>query len=150
VDHFPECNESVRAYGVASHRHRPEIEEQLGRLRGGPGRLVFTPILAPMTRGILSCATIPLKRAATTAEARAWYRAFYDGEPFIRILPEGETPATAAVTLTNYCDIGVVVDRRAEALLVFAAPDNLVKGASGQALQNMNLICGLPETMGLL
>jgi N-acetyl-gamma-glutamyl-phosphate reductase len=147
--HFPECNESVKPYGVANHRHRPEIEEQLARLAGRELRIVFTPILAPMTRGILSCATVPLKGKLTTTEALGWYRERYDGEPFVRLLPEGEVPGTLAVTLSNHCDIGAVVDTAAGTLLVFSAIDNLVKGASGQAIQNMNLILGLAETAGL-
>lgn len=148
--HFPECNESLKTYGVASHRHRPEIEEQLGRLRGKPLRVVFTPVLVPMTRGILSCSTVPMLQDVTTDEALAWYHETYGDEPFVRVLPKGEVPATAAVTLSNFCDIGVVADPHARALLVFSATDNLVKGASGQALQNMNLLFNLPETMGFM
>ncbi|MCL5270607.1 MAG: N-acetyl-gamma-glutamyl-phosphate reductase [bacterium] len=148
--HFPECNESVAAYGVARHRHRPEIEEKLGRLAGRPIRLVFTPHLIPMNRGILVTCTIPMKRPVTIAEAHGWVREFYAGEPFVRVLPEGEVPATGAVALTNFCDIGVVADPHAAALVVISAADNLVKGASGQAVQAMNALFGLPETMGLL
>jgi N-acetyl-gamma-glutamyl-phosphate reductase len=150
--HFPECNESCQAYGVAGHRHRPEIEEQLGRLAGRALHLVFTPILVPMNRGILSCSTVPLRPGASLATAQAldWFRDIYRAEPFVRVLPEGEVPATAAVAMTNFCDIGVMVDHAAATLLVFSATDNLVKGASGQAMQNMNLLFGLPETMGIL
>jgi N-acetyl-gamma-glutamyl-phosphate reductase len=150
VFHFPECNESVKAYGVASHRHRPEIEEQLGRLAGRAIRLVFTPVLVPITRGILSCITVPLKDARTTGEALGWYREAYGAEPFVRLLPEGQAPASSATTMTNFCDIGVIADAAAGALLVFSAIDNLTKGAAGGAIQNMNLMLGLPETAGLL
>ncbi|HOR28399.1 MAG TPA: N-acetyl-gamma-glutamyl-phosphate reductase [Candidatus Sumerlaeota bacterium] len=150
ITHFPECNESVNAYGVATHRHRPEIEEQLSRLAGRKLRLVFTPHLIPMSRGILSTCTAPLRAPWTTAEAMALYREFYAGEPFIRMLPDGEAPRTGAVMLSNFCDISVVVDEHARSVIAMAATDNLVKGASGQAIQNMNLLFGLDETLGLI
>jgi N-acetyl-gamma-glutamyl-phosphate reductase len=149
--HFPECNESVMAYKVASHRHRPEIEEKVSIFAGRPIRLTFTPHLIPMTRGILATCAIPLKDASlTVAQARQWFLDRYDLEPFVRVLPQGEFPATAAVALTNFCDIGVAVDAHSGMLIVISAIDNLVKGASGQAVQGMNALLGLPETMGLL
>ncbi len=148
--HYPECNESVNAYGVAKHRHRPEIEEKLSRLAGRVLRLTFTPHLAPMNRGILATSTVPMKRAVTTAEAHGWFTEFYQGEPFVRVLPAGETPATAGVVLTNFCDIGVVADTHSGMLIVISTTDNLLKGASGQAIQGMNALFGLPETMGLI
>lgn len=150
TSHFPECNESVSAYGVARHRHRPEIEEKLSRLAGRAVRLTFTPHLVPMNRGILATCAIPMRRSLTTAEAHGWYAEFYKNEPFVRVLPEGQTPATASVVLTNFCDLGVVADTHSQMLLVISATDNLVKGASGQAVQVMNALFGLPETMGLL
>jgi N-acetyl-gamma-glutamyl-phosphate reductase len=148
--HFPECNESVTAYAVARHRHRPEIEEKLSRLASCPIQLTFTPHLVPMNRGILASCAIPLKRTMTTTEARQWYLEAYQDEPFIRILPDGEIPATGGVMMTNFCDLGLAVDQHSRMLLVFSATDNLVKGASGQAIQAMNSLFGLPETMGLL
>lgn len=148
--HFPECNESVSAYGVAKHRHRPEIEEKLSRLAGRAIRLTFTPHLIPMTRGILATCAIPMKRPVTTAEAHGWIAGFYKNEPFIRVLPLGEVPATAAVVMTNFCDLGTIADEHSQMLLVISATDNLIKGASGQAIQAMNALYGLPETMGLL
>lgn len=148
--HFPEANESVMAYGVAKHRHRPEIEEKLGELAGRTLRLTFTPHLVPMNRGILATCTVPLWRAVKTAEALGWFAARYEGEPFVRVLPEGQVPTTAGVVGTNCCDIGVVADPHSGVLIVIAATDNLLKGASGQAVQAMNALYGLPETLGLL
>jgi N-acetyl-gamma-glutamyl-phosphate reductase len=148
--HFCNVNESVSAYKVGGHRHRPEIEEKLGQLAGREVRITFTPHLMPMTRGILTTTTIPLRRAITTSEALAWYNNFYSGEAFVRVLPQGEVPATSAVSMTNFCDIGVVADAHSQVLIVVSAIDNLIKGASGQAIQAMNAMFGLPETMGLL
>lgn len=148
--HFPECNESVNAYGIASHRHRPEIEESLSRLANRSIKLVFTPHLIPINRGILATCTIPMTQPIETAEAHARLMEFYAGKPFVRVLPAGQTPKTAAVFMSNFIDIGVVADTHAGQLIAIGAIDNLTKGASGQAIQNMNIICGLPETMGLL
>lgn len=148
--HFPECNESVMAYKVASHRHRPEIEEKLSILAGRALRMTFTPHLMPMNRGILATCAIPMKRDVTTAQAHGWFADFYKGEPFIRVLPEGSVPATSAVVFSNFCDLGVVADTHSGMLLTFSATDNLTKGASGQAIQAMNALYGLDETLGLL
>lgn len=147
--HYPECNESIKPYGVASHRHRPEIEEKLSRLAGREIRVAFTPHLAPMTRGILASISIPMQLPFTIREVHAWYEDFFKDQPFVRVLPKGEFPATAAVSMTNYCDIGVAVDGHSSTLLIFSAIDNLVKGASGQAIQGMNVLFGLDEAMGL-
>ncbi len=148
--HFPECNESVSAYGVAKHRHRPEIEEQLSKLAGRTLRLTFTPHLLPITRGILATCTVPMLRPVTTEEAHGWLAGRYAGEPFVRVLPPGQVPSIAAVAMSNFCDIGVVADTHSGQLIVIATIDNLTKGASGQAIQNMNLMFGLSETLGLL
>lgn len=148
--HFPECNESAMAYGVAKHRHRPEIEEKLGALAGRPVRLTFTPHLIPMNRGILATCTVPMRRAIDTAEALGWYEEQYRGETFVRVLPEGQVPTTAGVVGTNFCDLGVVADVHSKTLIVISATDNLLKGASGQAVQAMNALFGLPETLGLI
>jgi N-acetyl-gamma-glutamyl-phosphate reductase len=148
--HFVAANESVTAYKVGAHRHRPEIEEKLSRLAGSPIRVTFTPHLVPMTRGIHATITIPMKRDVTTAEALGWLNEAYAGEPFIRVLPSGELPATGAVVLTNLCDLAAVADAHSRTLIVLSTIDNLIKGASGQAVQAMNALLGLPETMGLL
>jgi len=147
--HFSEVNENVRAYAVASHRHTPEIEQALSALAQVPVTISFTPHLIPMTRGILVTIYAPLRQEMTTGGLLEVYTAFYAGEPFVRILPEGILPQTKAVFGSNYCDIGVVADTRTGRVVVLAAVDNLVKGASGQAVQNMNIMFGVDETAGL-
>lgn len=147
---YCEVNEGFRAYGVGgTHRHIPEIEQELSLLAGDPLRVSFTPHLVPMDRGILSTIyTNPLGKVSA-ADLITLYEAFYDGEPFVRVLPEGTFPSTAHVRGSNFCDIGIAVDDRTGRVIIVSAIDNLVKGASGQAVQNMNLMCGLPETLGL-
>ena len=147
---YCEVNEGFRAYGVGGvHRHIPEIEQELSLLAGSPLAISFTPHLVPMDRGILSTIySAPLGKV-TAADLVTLYDAFYDGEPFVRVLPEGTFPSTAHVRGSNFCDIGIAVDQRTGRVIVVSAIDNLVKGASGQAVQNMNLMCGLPETLGL-
>jgi len=147
---YCEVNEGFRAYGVGGvHRHIPEIEQELSLLAGNPLAISFTPHLVPMDRGILSTIySAPLGKV-TAADLVTLYDAFYDGEPFVRVLPEGTFPSTAHVRGSNFCDIGIAVDQRTGRVIVVSAIDNLVKGASGQAVQNMNLMCGLPETLGL-
>lgn len=147
---YCEVNEGFKPYGVGGvHRHIPEIEQELSLLNGAPLAISFTPHLVPMDRGILATIySTPLKSVAA-AELVELYQGFYDGEPFVRVLPEGSFPSTAQVRGSNFCDIGVTVDKRTGRVIVVSAIDNLVKGASGQAVQNMNLMCGLPETLGL-
>jgi N-acetyl-gamma-glutamyl-phosphate reductase len=147
---YCEVNEGFRAYGVGgTHRHIPEIEQELSLLAGKELVVSFTPHLVPMDRGILSTIyTNPLGKV-TAADLITLYEAFYDGEPFVRVLPEGIFPSTAYVRGSNFCDIGIAVDERTGRVIIVSAIDNLVKGASGQAVQNMNLMCGLPETLGL-
>ncbi|HEY8346654.1 MAG TPA: N-acetyl-gamma-glutamyl-phosphate reductase [Symbiobacteriaceae bacterium] len=148
--HFSEVNENLKAYNIAgSHRHTPEIEQTLSDLAGRPVTITFTPHLVPMTRGILTTAYFQLTRDLSTEQVLDLFLAYYEREPFVRVRPAGELPATKQVMGSNYCDIGVQVDRRTGRVLVIAVLDNLVKGAAGQAIQNMNLICGLPETTGL-
>lgn len=147
--HFTECNENFQAYAVTGHRHTPEIEQELSRLAGTSLRVSFTPHLAPMTRGILATVYFTLARPMTTSELRAAYQEFYAGEPFMRVLPPGVLPQTKAVSGSNHCDINVVVDARTGRAVVLSAIDNLIKGAAGQAVQNMNLMFGYPETEGL-
>lgn len=143
---FAECNENFTAYGVGTHRHTPEIEQVLSQVSGKDVHVIFTPHLVPMDRGIFSTMYPRLKREATEAEILNLYRRFYEGKPFIRIVDH--IPATKHVAYTNYCDISVRYSRGQ--LIVFAVTDNLVKGASGMAIQNFNLMLGVPETTALM
>jgi len=147
--HFGEVNENFRAYNVGVHRHTPEIEQELGRLAGQAFTVSFTPHLLPITRGILSTVYARLTSPLSQAEALELYRGFYRGESFIRVLPQGFLPQTKWVSGTNHCDIGLTVDQRTGRVVVTAAIDNLVKGAAGQAVQNMNLLCGFAEDTAL-
>ena len=146
---FSETNEDVRAYSVPGHHHTAEIEQELSAQGGGEARVTFVPHLIPMTRGILVTAYAPLARPLTPGEALALYREAYAGEPFVRVLPEGALPQTKATLGSNYCDVAVRVDPRTKMAVAIAALDNLGKGAAGQAVQNLNLMLGLPETSGL-
>lgn len=145
---FCECNEDIRAYKVAGHRHEPEMEHGLRMVGGGDVSVTFVPHLAPMDRGILSTMVLPLAESSSTEELTRLYARFYEGEPFVRVLPAGGQPRTKDVTLTNLCDIAVTV-RGGRQAIVTAAIDNLMKGAASQAVQNMNCMCGLVETAGL-
>ena len=147
---YCEVNEGYKAYGIGGiHRHIPEIEQELSLLAGEQLTITFTPHLVPMDRGILSTVyAMPLK-TTTTTELSALYSDFYDGEPFVRVLPQGSLPSTAFVRGSNFCDIAPVVDVRSGRIIVVSAIDNLMKGASGQAVQNMNIVFGFPESMGL-
>lgn len=147
---YSEVNENFHAYSVAVHRHQPEIETVLKKASSVGVRMTFTPHLVPMTRGILSVLYATLKRPMTTGTLRKLFVRQYENDTFVRVLPEGELPQTKNVTHTNYCDIGITQDSRLRRVIVVAAIDNLVKGASGQAVQNMNLIFNRPETEGLL
>lgn len=151
---FCEVNENIKAYGVASHRHTPEIEAQLGLAAGRPVFLSFTPHLVPMNRGILVTEYASLKpgpdgKLPGYEEVRAVYEKYYGGEKFIRLLEKGVCPETRWVEGSNYVDINFVIDRRTGRIIMMGALDNLVKGAAGQAVQNMNLLFGLPESEGL-
>lgn len=147
--HFSEVNENIRAYNVAAHRHTPEIEQELGWLAGEDTVISFTPHLTPMNRGILSTVYAKLRRKVTLEQVRSVYEDFYRNDFFVRLLPPGVLPQTKAVAGSNHCDIVPVVDPRTGRVVVISAIDNLVKGAAGQAVQNMNLMFGLPETTGL-
>lgn len=147
---YCEVNEGFKAYGVGGvHRHTPEIEQELSLLAGEELKITFTPHLVPMDRGILSTIYSAPAEEVTTAELVKLYEEFYSGEPFVRVLPKGSLPSTAFVRGSNCCDIAPLVDERTGRVIVVSAIDNLVKGASGQAVQNMNIVSGLPETMGL-
>lgn len=146
---FCEVNENIKAYGVASHRHTPEIEDQLGYAAGEEICLNFTPHLVPMDRGILVTAYASLKREVTYEEVRAAYDKYYEKEQFVRVLDEGVCPQTRWVKGSNYVDVNFVIDPRTNRLVMMGAMDNMCKGAAGQAVQNMNLLFGLPENEGL-
>ncbi len=149
ITHFPECNENLRAYAVASHRHNPEIDQVLGEVSGKKITTTFVPHLIPMNRGIHSTVYATLSAKADTAKLHALYRDFYKGKYFVRVLDQGRFPATKYVSGSNFCDINVVADERSGRVIVMSVIDNLVKGAAGQAVQNMNIICGLDERTGL-
>ena len=146
---FCEVNENMKAYGVATHRHTPEIEEQLGYAAGYPITINFTPHLVPMNRGILATAYASLKEGVTEEQIRAAYDKYYANEKFVRVLKPGVCPETRWVEGSNYVDVNFKVDLRTHRVIMMGAIDNLVKGAAGQAVQNMNLAFGLDESTGL-
>lgn len=147
--HFPECTENFRAYRVASHQHTPEIEQELGRLAGAEVSLTFVPHLVPMIRGILS--TLYLQTTVSMDEEAVWrlYQEFYQNEPFVRLLDPPLMVETKYVYGSNHCALSLRKDNRTDRLVILSAIDNLVKGAAGQAVQNMNLMLGYPEQKGL-
>ena len=142
---YCEVNENIKAYGVATHRHTPEIEEQLGYASGEKVVLNFTPHLVPMNRGILATEYATLKKEVTYEEVKAVYDKYYAKEKFVRVLDRDVCPETKWVEGSNYVDIGFKIDPRTNRIIMMGAIDNLVKGAAGQAVQNMNLLFGLPE-----
>ncbi|MCL6641139.1 MAG: N-acetyl-gamma-glutamyl-phosphate reductase [Candidatus Rokubacteria bacterium] len=146
---FTEANENVQAYGVASHRHTPEIEQELSALAGSPVRVSFTPHLLPLNRGLYTTASVALVGTPTTADLVALYRDFYAGEPFVRVLGEGQRPTTRAVVGSNFCDVAVVADARVGRAVCLSAIDNLGKGGSANGVQLLNILGGLPERTGL-
>ena len=146
---YCEVNENIKAYGVATHRHTPEIEEQLGYASGEKVVLNFTPHLVPMNRGILATEYATLKKEVTYEEVKAVYDKYYAKEKFVRVLDRDVCPETKWVEGSNYVDIGFKIDPRTNRIIMMGAIDNLVKGAAGHAVQNMNLLFGLPEEEGL-
>jgi len=146
---FCEVNEGFKAYAVASHRHTPEIEQTLSSLAGEDIVINFTPHLLPVNRGILSTCYASLQRPLTAEMVQDLYQDFYAGEYFVRVHPQGSLPNINQVRGSNYCDLGVVVDERTSRVIVISVIDNLVKGAAGQAVQNLNLLAGLEERTGL-
>ena len=146
---YCEVNENIKAYGVAGHRHTPEIEEQLSYAAGYPITLNFTPHLVPMNRGILVTAYASLKKDVTYEEVKAVYDKYYANEQFVRVLDKDVCPQTIWVEGSNYVDVNFKIDPRTKRIIMMGAMDNLVKGAAGQAVQNMNLMFGLPENEGL-
>lgn len=146
---YCEVNENIKAYGVASHRHTPEIEEQLGYAAGEKVVINFTPHLIPMNRGILATEYAALKKEVTYEEVKAIYDKYYQNETFVRVLEKGILPETKWVEGSNYVDINFQIDSRTNRIIMIGAIDNLVKGAAGQAVQNMNLMFGFAEDEGL-
>ena len=146
---FCEVNENIKAYGVTTHRHTPEIEEQLSYAAGEEVMINFTPHLVPMQRGILVTAYANLKKPVSYEEVKAAYDKYYGDEFFIRVLNKDETPETRWVEGSNFVDVGFKIDERTNRIVMMGALDNLIKGAAGQAVQNMNILFGLKETEGL-
>ncbi len=146
---FTELDENFKAYAVERHRHTPEIEQTLGGIAHQPVRVRFTPHLVPMTRGILCTAYARLKQPVALSDLHALYSTFYGGQPFVWVRPLGDFPATRHVYGSNRCDIGLTIDARTQMAVVISAIDNLVKGAAGQAVQNLNLLMGWEPTLGL-
>jgi len=147
VTHHPSAGANIRAYGATTHRHTPEIDQELSKLAGQKVETHFTPHLIPIVRGILSTAHVFLRKPTSAKALLGLYRKFYAGEPFVRVLEE--LPQVNFVVGSNCCDIGFELDARSNRLVVVAVIDNLIKGASGQAIQNMNLMFGFDETKGL-
>ncbi|GAG12877.1 unnamed protein product, partial [marine sediment metagenome] len=148
--HFPEVNENTRAYQVVGHRHIPEIEEQLSKLAKRKIIITFVPHLVPINRGILCTCYAALKQKTDTKYLLKLYQDFYKEEPFVEILPQGRFPQTKEVLDSNRCRIGITVNERSGRAIIISAIDNLAKGAATQAVQNMNIMCGFEETMGLI
>ncbi len=146
---YCEANEGFKAYGIASHRHTPEIEQELEQLAGGAIRLNFTPHLLPVNRGILSTCYADLVEPKSSQQLVELYQKRYEHASFVRVMPGGDMPNVAFVRGTNFCDIGIVSDERTGRVIVVSVIDNLVKGAAGQAVQNLNIICGFNESLGL-
>lgn len=144
---FCEVAESIRAYGVLVHRHKPEMEQELARMSGKAFQVEFVPHLVPMNRGILATMYCKLEKAISEKDLYELYLERFKGEPFVKVFPPGRFPSTSSVRGTNFCSIGLRA--QGDTLVVISAIDNLTKGASGQAVQNMNLMAGFPETTGL-
>jgi N-acetyl-gamma-glutamyl-phosphate reductase len=146
---FAEVAEGIAAYAVANHRHTPEIEQGLSAAAGRKISVSFTPHLMPMNRGLLSTIYVRMAKGATIGDLRRVLEETYADEAFVRVLPDGLVPATHHVRGSNFCLIGLAQDRLSGRAILISAIDNLVKGASGQAVQDMNVMLGLPETTGL-
>ncbi len=147
--HYPDCNEAFAPYKIAQHRHTPEIEQTLSNLAGEDIKVTFVPHLLPVNRGIVSTVYANLRSEVPADDLQQVYEAFYCGEPFVRILPQGKIANLGRIKYSNYCDISLHLDERTGRVIVVSAIDNMVKGAAGQAIQNMNLWYHLPETTGL-
>jgi len=148
--HFPELNENFYPYQVEGHRHLPEMEQELGKIAEKEVKITFVPHLIPVNRGLVSTCYASLKSPLSSEDALKIYEGFYKEEPFVEILPRGRFPQVREVANSNRCRIGLTVDERAKRVIVISAVDNLGKGASGQAVQNMNIMCGFREDSGLI
>ena len=148
--HYSEINENFKAYKLGAHQHIPEIEQVLSDESGSPTTITFTTHLVPMTRGIMCTMYVNLKEEISTKKVIDLYKQFYQESHFIRVRPEGNLPSTKEVSGSNYCDIGLHVDVRTNRLTIISVIDNLVKGAAGQAIQNVNLMNGWNERTGLI
>lgn len=148
-NHYPEINENFKAYKINQHQHIPEIEMVLSDAAGAPVVTTFTTHLVPMTRGIMSTMYASVSGDRSLSDFIELYRSYYEGRSFVRIRPEGQWPATKEVWGSNYCDIGFALDKRTNRITIVSVIDNLVKGAAGQAIQNLNLMMGWDETLGL-
>jgi N-acetyl-gamma-glutamyl-phosphate reductase len=149
---FCEVNESVKAYSVTVHRHTPEIEQELSLISKKEIKIIFTPHLIPIDRGMLSTIYVRSKKKINLSNVQKLYKEFYSREPFVRVLNNGTYPTTKAVKGSNFCDISVFLDKhsnKGQAIIIVSAIDNLLKGASGSAVQNMNVMYGFDETAGL-
>ncbi|MBI3592019.1 MAG: N-acetyl-gamma-glutamyl-phosphate reductase [Nitrospirae bacterium] len=146
---YCEVNEGFKAYGIAVHRHTPEIEQEISGIAGKKLTINFTPHLVPMDRGIISTIYVKMVKKADTSGILSIYKKMYDAEPFVNVLDEDIFPNAKNVRGSNYCDIGLKVNKRTNTLIIVSAIDNLVKGASGQAVQNMNIMMGFKETTAL-
>ena len=148
--HFPKCNESFHPYKIASHRHTPEIEQELSKMAHQAVHVMFTPHLLPVNRGIISTIYVPLKDNVDFDDVYDIYQKTYQDEYFIRVLPKGQVADLKFVQYSNFCDISLHYDERYHQLIVVSTIDNMVKGAAGQAIQNMNLMYGFDEKEGLM
>ena len=148
--HYTEVNEGISPYGLGSHRHTPEMEQELSVLAGKPVSVTFSPHLIPMTRGMLSTVYINLNKPISDEKLVEHYRNFYKDEHFVRVLNPGKFASSNHVLSSNFCDIGLKVDSRNQRIIITSALDNLIKGASGQAVQNMNIMLGLNENTGIM
>ena len=146
---FCEVNEGFKAYNVFKHRHTPEMEQELSKIAGADLKISFVPHLLPVSRGILSTIYATLKKDISASDLISVYKSFYRNEGFVRVYRESAYPSISSVRGSNFCDIGLAVDRKMKRVVIFCAIDNLIKGAAGQAVQNMNLMSGLPENSGL-
>jgi N-acetyl-gamma-glutamyl-phosphate reductase len=146
---YTEANENVQAYGIGFHRHTAEMEQELSLLAGEAVRIAFTPHLVPLNRGLFTTASVPLATRLGTADLVQVYREFYEGEPFVRVLDEGQRPTTRRVVGSNYCDLTVVADARTGRAVCVSAIDNLGKGGSANGIQNLNVMQGWNERTGL-
>ena len=147
--HYPELNEGMSAYKVACHRHTPEIEQPLSKISGEKMHITFVRHLLPVNRGILATCYAKLKPGVTEEMLRAAYEERYGKEPFVRLLPKGKSADIHNIKYTNFCDVSIFTDPRTGTFIAISAIDNMVKGAAGQAIQNMNILFGLDETCGL-